>query len=192
MKNMERNISKLVNRFIKESFVDITDMDPDKAVEEVTEKAHGKDKKFGDGRDRIDVAEPKGEITGADFRKLQSMKKKKQTSPAGFEPVELVAEEGETEEGNKFSGALDKAREEGKDTFTVDGKKYNVTKESVNKKIERILERRRGRLDEKWKGDVEVEKTGEYSDMSIEDLNSAIKKQKAKNDKTKESGKKVS
>lgn len=262
MKNIERNISKLVNRFIKESFVDITDMDTDAAVKEVTEKTHGKDKKFGDGRDKIDVAKPKGKITGADFRKLQSMKKKEMDenygiedemgggyykydnpnrhkaskladrfpgvtfsdddlnksedeltadyekimgkrkrfdvndpnfrSPGGFKSGELVFEEGETEEGNEFTGALAKAKEEGKDTFTVDGKEYNVTKESVNRKIERILERRRGRLEEKWKGDVEVEKTGEYSDMSIEDLNSAIKKQKSKNDKTKEAGKKVS
>lgn len=109
----------------------------------------------------------------------------------GFEPCELVAEEGETEEGNGFTGVFSEVKKEGKSSFEVDGKSYDV-KESVNKKIERILERRRGRLDEKWKGDVEVEKTGEYSDMSIEDLNSAIKKQKAKNDKTKESGKKVS
>jgi hypothetical protein len=45
---------------------------------------------------------------------------------------------------------------------------------------------------EKWEGDVEVKQTGEYSDMSIEELNAAIKKQKAKNDKAKEAGKKVS
>ena len=252
MKNIERNISNLVNRFIRESFVDITDMDTDEAFQEVTEKAHGKGKKFGDGRDNIDVAEPKGKITGADFKKLRSMNKKemgenygmedemgggyykydnpnrhkaakladrfpgvtftdddldksedeltadyerimgKKRTPAGFEFGELVAEEGETEEGNAFTGALAKAKKEGRDTFTVDGEEYNVTKESVNKKIERILERRRSRLDEKWKGNVEVEKTGEYSDMSIEDLNSAIKKQKDKNDKTKEAGKKVS
>ena len=219
MKNIERNISKLVNRFIKESFVDITDMDTDAAVEEVTEKTHGKDKKFGDGRDKIDVAKPKGKITGADFRKLQSMKKREMDenygmedemgggyykydnpnrhkaskladrfpgvtfsdddlnksedeltadyekimgkrkrfdindpnfrSPGGFKAGELVFEEGETEEGNEFTGALAKAKEEGKDTFTVDGREYNVTKESVNRKIERILERRRSKVNER-------------------------------------------
>ncbi len=47
-------------------------------------------------------------------------------------------------------------------------------------------------ITEKWKGDVDVKQTGEYSDMSIEELNAAIKKQKAKNDKTQEMGKKVS
>jgi hypothetical protein len=221
MKNMERNILKLVNRFIKESFVDITDMDTDKAVEEVTEKTHDKSKKFGDGRDRIDVAEPKGKITGADFKKLQSMKKHKEMNEidytdindyddiqggyynpnrekydrlskkypgvvmshgdydksdeeldaeyaqimglddkldindpnfrtrAGFRAGEMVSEEGETEEGNAFTGALAKAKKEGRDTFTVDGEEYNVTKESVNKKIERILERRRSKVNER-------------------------------------------
>ena len=38
--------------------------------------------------------------------------------------------EAETEEGNAFSGALAKAKEEGDDTFEVDGKNYNVRKES--------------------------------------------------------------
>jgi hypothetical protein len=42
-------------------------------------------------------------------------------------------EEQETEEGNAFSGALAKAREDGEDSFEVDGKKYDV-KESVKKK----------------------------------------------------------
>jgi hypothetical protein len=46
-------------------------------------------------------------------------------------------------------------------------------------------------INEKWEGDVEVKQTGEYSDMSIEDLNSAIKKQKEKNEKLKKQGKKV-
>lgn len=40
--------------------------------------------------------------------------------------------EQETEEGNAFSGALAKAKQEGKDSFEVDGKKYHV-KESVKK-----------------------------------------------------------
>jgi len=92
-----------------------------------------------------------------------------------FDDYEL--EEGETEEGNAFTGALSQAKKEGKTSFEVDGKKYDV-KESY--------------ITEKWKGDVDVKQTGEYSDMTIEELNAAIKKQKAKNDKTKDAGKKVS
>ena len=118
---MEKLISKLVNKFVKESFVDITNDDTDEALDKVTEG------KFGDGRDEIDVAEPEGEITPADFRKLKQMKKSEN-------------KEAETEEGNAFTGALAKAKKEGKDSFEVDGKSYDV-KESVNRKIERILEK---------------------------------------------------
>jgi hypothetical protein len=39
-------------------------------------------------------------------------------------------EEAETEEGNKFLKALDDAREDGDDTFDVDGETYNVRKEN--------------------------------------------------------------
>ena len=83
----------------------------------------------------------------------------------------------EVEEGNAFTGALAKAKKENKKEFTVDGKKY---------KVEEYAE-----LEEKWKGDVEVEKTGEYADMSVSELDSAIKKLKAQNEKYKEEGKKV-
>lgn len=85
-------------------------------------------------------------------------------------------EEDDTMEGNAFTGALAKAKEEGKDTFEVDGKKYSVEEMEMN---------------EKWKGDVEVKQTGEYSDMTISELNAAIKKLKAQNDKFMEDGKKV-
>jgi hypothetical protein len=44
-------------------------------------------------------------------------------------------EEGETEEGNAFTGALAKAKESGKDSFEVDGKEYKVN-ESKDKWIQ--------------------------------------------------------
>lgn len=42
---------------------------------------------------------------------------------------------GEMEEGNAFTGALENAREEGKDSFEVDGKEYKVQKESYKYSI---------------------------------------------------------
>lgn len=87
---------------------------------------------------------------------------------------ELELDETETDEGNAFTGMLKKTKKG--DSFELDGKKYTD----------------RSSLEEKWEGDVEVKQTGEYSDMSIEELNSAIKKLKAKTDKVKEDGKKVS
>lgn len=268
---MERKITKLVNKFLKESFIDITDMDVEDAVNVVEYEM--KEKEFKDNRKKIDVAEPKGKITADDFKKLrkdkaskkevdemfyfdnedeseelsqneptyvgkglkdnkmrndaQNMflgldgygwydsndyeysgdfdfdydeeefddfddfyskygrsqkwfqkgpegkrifdtykdkfggpfklrKRKPNRTPAGFEFGELVSEEGETQEGNAFSGALAKAKEEGKDSFEVDGKTYQV-KESVNEKILRILEKRQQRIqEEKWIQDVDM------------------------------------
>ena len=71
-------------------------------------------------------------------------------------------EEGETEEGNAFTGMLKKTKKG--DSFELGGKNYTD----------------RSNLEEKWNKDVDVKHTGEYSDMSIEELNAAIKKQKAK------------
>lgn len=73
------------------------------------------------GQKKLDVAEPKGKLTAADFKKLGSKKE----------------------------------------------------------------------VDEKWDSEVDVKKTGEYSDMSIEEINSAIKKLKAQNEKLKDAGKSV-
>jgi hypothetical protein len=115
----------------------------------MTEKLHG-------GQKKLDVAEPKGKITKADFDKLRSKKETKEesygdtemdsvkpygdfeiTKPkvgkvknVGYEYEKKVAKEfnegDETIEGNEFSAALSKAREEGNDSFEVDGKTYPV------------------------------------------------------------------
>lgn len=49
-----------------------------------------------------------------------------------FDDYEL--EEGETEEGNAFTGALAQAKKEGKNSFEVDGKKYGVKESYRNNK----------------------------------------------------------
>ena len=46
----------------------------------------------------------------------------------------------EVEEGNEFTAALAKAKEEGKDSFEVDGKEYPVTESSKGKKVLRLTE----------------------------------------------------
>jgi hypothetical protein len=81
---------------------------------EMEEELHG-------NQDKIDVAEPKGKITKADFDKLRSMKKETDE---------------EMEEGNAFTGALAKAKKEGEDEFTVDGKEYDVKNESYFYSVE--------------------------------------------------------
>jgi len=79
----------------------------------------------------------------------------------------------ENKEGNAFTNMLKKTPKGGK--FNLGGKTYTD----------------RSSLDEKWNKNVDVEKTGEYSDMSISEINSAIKKLKSKTEKLKESGKPV-
>lgn len=68
---------------------------------EMSEELHG-------NQHKIDVAKPKGKITGADFKKLRSVKK-----------------EGETEEGNAFTDKLRQTKKGG--TFELGGRKYKDT-----------------------------------------------------------------
>ena len=87
---------------------------------EMSEKLHGRQSK-------IDVAEPKGKITGADFAKLRTMKKETDE---------------EVEEGNAFTGALAKAKKEGDKSFEVGGKKFDVkeSKKSVQMTESEMIE----------------------------------------------------
>ena len=66
----------------------------------------------------------------ADFRRhhdLPSMDEVDADTEESVEPTEPS-----TEEGNKFSGELAKAKEDGKDEFEVDGEKYKVKKEEFS------------------------------------------------------------
>lgn len=86
---------------------------------------------------------------------------------------------------------------DGETTEGLKGKQHKIDVAKPKGKItaadfKKLRDMKKHNIKEKWEGDVEVEKTGEYSDMTIDELNSAIKKLKDKNEKTKESGKKVS
>jgi hypothetical protein len=126
---------------------------------------------FTDDRQKIDKAKPFGKITGADFKALRSMKKEVEETL-----YELDLEEEDVEEGNAFSGALSAARKRGDKTFRVGNKTYPVEESYIT---------------EKWKGDVEVKSTGEYADMTIDEIDTEIKKIKKRNSELKRLGKKV-
>lgn len=86
-----------------------------------------------------DIEEPETEDVTFKERKpvgdIEDIKpENKKQSFFGKMKKRLGFSEAETEEGNAFTGALAKAREEGDDSFEVDGKKYN-TKESVKSKL---------------------------------------------------------
>jgi hypothetical protein len=88
--------------------------------DEIDEKLYGKQSKIDKNKNR--------RIDAGDFKMLR----KQQDEEEQLYEVEFEKEieEGETEEGNAFTGALADAKKKGDDEFKVDGKKYNV-KESI-------------------------------------------------------------
>jgi len=153
MKNIRKHIENLVSSVLKETIEEKAIQLIETAKTEAAEELHGDQKK-------LDVAAPKGKLTKADFDKLRSKKETteesygdtemtsvkpygdfKTTKPkvgkvknSGYDYEHKVAQEfdeaDETLEGNEFSAALIKAREEGKDSFEVDGKTYPVKENS--------------------------------------------------------------
>jgi hypothetical protein len=131
MKNFQENIDKLVSKILNEEI--------ESRVKHISDtkgkwKEIEMDEQLSGNQSKIDVAEPKGKITAADFKKLRDAKAHKKEVEEYYYSDENI-EEAETEEGNAFTGALAKAKESGKDSFEVDGKEYNVT-ESKDKWIQ--------------------------------------------------------
>jgi hypothetical protein len=154
MKNVRKHIENLVSNVLKETIENKADQILESA-KDMTEKLHG-------GQKKLDVAVPKGKLTKADFDKLRDKKETKEESygdtemdsvkaygnfdtvkpkvgkvkNVGYDYEKKVAKEfneaDETVEGNEFSAALAKAREEGKDSFEVDGKTYPVKESKKN------------------------------------------------------------
>ena len=225
--------SQYIDRIVNKALSEALEKKAEELVSEVSKKVETNEKLHGK-QSKIDVAEPKGKITSADFAKLRKKKDMKEytmgnveaddnvepygnfdTEPVkvgkvknvGYDYEKKIANEfneQETEEGNKFSGARAKAVEQGDSTFEVDGKVYPVKSETKENKHTRdkfdgrkskvigvYSDIKKQRMEEKWDGDVEVKQTGEYSNMTIQELNAAIKKLKTQNDKYMEDGKKV-
>lgn len=125
---------------------------------ELDEELHG-------NQHKLDVAKPKGKLTSADFKKLRGETDESECSECGSGYME----ESETEEGNAFTGALVSAKKKGKDSFEVDGKKYQV-KESNKKNtlsltenelidlIESIVNEQKA-IDNNKKGETKNQKT---------------------------------
>jgi hypothetical protein len=124
MSNFKINIDKLVSKILNEEIENKAKQISEQLEEGEWTEIEVDEQQLKGGQKKIDVAEPKGKITAADFKKLRS--KKKETS----EGEDM--DEAETEEGNAFSGALADAKKSGKDSFEVDGKKYNVKESKKN------------------------------------------------------------
>ena len=111
-------------------------------------------------------------------------KYKEKYGPMKIRVMKMTEEDGETEEGNAFTGALAKAKESGKDSFEVDGKKFDV-KETMHKKetkekrdefdgrkskvigVYSNIKNQRKEMGEKWEGDVDVKQTGRSEERRV-------------------------
>lgn len=113
-KNIDKLVSKVLNEEIETKLKRIVETKGEWMEIDVDEELTG-------NQTKLDVAKPKGKLTAADFKKLRDSKVNRKK----VDEYEDLDEE--MEEGNAFSGALAKAKESGKDSFEVDGKKYNVT-----------------------------------------------------------------
>jgi hypothetical protein len=123
---------------------------------------------------------------GEEGRKFFDMYKEKFGKPFRVRTPRDM-EEAETEEGNKFTKALDDAREDGDDTFEVDGKTYNVRKESRKSSlrltedelidmIEKIV------LEQKVKDSAEGANISKKSPVGLKKTEDVLGKNKKEND----------
>lgn len=95
MKELRKNIDEIVSKVLSETINEKANM--------ILETAKEKSGKLHGDQHKIDVAEPKGQITAADFKKLRDNKEDgKKRTPAGFEYGELVSGDmGEELHGNQ-------------------------------------------------------------------------------------------
>jgi hypothetical protein len=117
MKNVEKHINEIVSKVLSEQVA----LKAEEIMSMATEELHG-------GQKKIDVAEPKGKITAADFEKLRDKKKKPRT-PAGFEHGEIVSGDVDEDEplyrGTKFVDEAEMEEYSFGDTATDDDLGYN-------------------------------------------------------------------
>lgn len=118
MRNFDKTIDNMITQILneeieKKSKVMSRKMEGEWVEIDTHEQLHGKQKK-------LDVAPPKGKLTAADFKKLRNKKD---------------VDEQETEEGNAFGDAVQKAKKSHKDKFTFKGKSYDLTSESKNLRL---------------------------------------------------------
>ena len=144
MKNPQHNIDKLISKILKEEI--------NSKSKEIIKEMSGEwteiemDEELSGNQSKIDVAEPKGKITAADFKKLRATKEETHEQEHDEFGEEMYEEDAETEEGNAFSGALAKAKEDGDDSFEVGGKTYSVKESKEDMKWIQKTEMKKGSL----------------------------------------------
>jgi hypothetical protein len=179
MDNFKNHIDKLVSKVLNEEI--------ESKVKQITKEMSGEwteieiEEGLKGGQKKLDVAKPKGKITGADFKKLRKTKESEVNKKGSRHGME----EQETEEGNAFSGALADAKKNGKDSFEVDGKKYSVkenkgslklTEDELIDMIEKIV------MEQKVKDIAEKENITKKSPQGLKDTDKVLTQNKKVND----------
>jgi hypothetical protein len=175
-KHIDSLVSKVLNEEIESKVRQITESMSGEWTEiEMKETLKG-------GQKKLDVAKPKGKLTGADFDKLRKTKESNVGKKYGDK---YGMEEQETEEGNAFSGALSKAKKDGKDSFEVDGKKYSVkegkgslklTEDELIEMIEKIV------MEQKVKDSAEKSNITKKTAQGLKDTDKVLTQNKKVND----------
>jgi hypothetical protein len=180
MDNFKNHIDKLVSKVLNEEI--------ESKVKQITQEMSGEwtEIEMGEGlkggQKKLDVAKPKGKITGADFKKLRKTKESEVSKKYGGK---YGMGEQETEEGNAFSGALADAKKSGKDSFEVDGKKYSVkenkgslklTENELIDMIEKIV------MEQKVKDIDEKENISKKTPQGLKDTDRVLTQNKKVND----------
>jgi len=93
MKNFQEGIDNLVNKILSEEI--------DAKVKQIMENKGEFDEELHGGQSKIDVAEPKGKITAADFKKLRDKKSHKEEVDEFF--IDFDNEDSEEEEAEELS-----------------------------------------------------------------------------------------
>ena len=93
MKNFQDGIDNLVNKILSEEI--------DAKVKQIMENKGEFDEELHGGQSKIDVAEPKGKITAADFKKLRDKKSHKEEVDEFF--IDFDNEDSEEEEAEELS-----------------------------------------------------------------------------------------
>jgi hypothetical protein len=180
MDKFKKHIDSLVSKVLNEEI--------ESKVRQITESMRGEwteiemKETLKGGQKKLDVAKPKGKLTGADFDKLRKTKESNVGKKYGDK---YGMEEQETEEGNAFSGALSKAKKDGKDSFEVDGKKYSVkegkgslklTEDELIEMIEKIV------MEQKVKDSAEKSNITKKTAQGLKDTDKVLTQNKKVND----------
>jgi hypothetical protein len=88
MKNSQHNIDKLISKILREEI----NTKSKKIIEEMSEEwtEIEMDEELTGNQSKIDVAEPKGKITSADFKKLRDSKSTKEETGEQYLPYEIL------------------------------------------------------------------------------------------------------